>query len=319
MSNQEKFINTFYSQGMRVFLKKLGMKLTSSKLFNLGISRQSFCYSKEINENFIEKCIVVGGPCIKDCENAITIEAVYEIFNIIKTAKGLSAPGIIFIGLQEEILQYGEKQCYYYLGKNLERVIGAIANFLEYKNITIIDTRENHYNSLMREFLRKKNSLFNIREVNTIFEFGNRKYKSHNEAWIDATKRVTIAHVPLFLNAYLKNKDRKNILVVENTQQIKIIKLAQLIESTENGPYQVAHLPVPGVSGSERMYRAPYWDKVYLNENKEDLAVKQILAPKEVFEFWMKMFVDIETKTSNSQLSELVLTLNNIIYGKQKN
>lgn len=304
---------------MRVFLKKLGMKPISSKLFDLGISRQSFCHSKEINENFIKKCIVVGGPCIKDCENAITIEAVYEIFNIIKTAKGLNAPGIIFIGLQEEIIQYGEKQFYNYLRKNLERVIGAIADFLEYKNITTIDTRENHYNSLMGKFLRKKNSFFNIRKVNTIFEFGNRKYKSHNKAWIDATKRVIIAHMPSFLNAYLKNKDRKNILAVENTQQIKIIKLAQLIESTENGPYQVAHLPVPGVSGSERMYRAPYWDKIYLDEDKEDLAVKQKLAPKEVFEFWMKMFVDLKTKTSNPQLSELVLTLSNIIYGKQKN
>jgi len=316
MSDQEKFINIFYNRGMHGFLKKYGLRLTPQEFFSVGIHPKSFCYSMEIKEDFLKKCIVVGGPCIKDCENAITIEAVYEIFIIIRTAKLLNTKGVIFIGLQEEILQYGKKQSYNYLRKNIDRVIKALSNFLAYNDITIIDTREQSYNSLMKKFIEKTNNFLNIKKINTIFEFGNRKYKAHNQSWINATKRIVIAHVPSFLYAYLGNKNNKKILAVENTQQIKIIKLAQLIESSENGPYQVNHLPVPGVSGSERMYRSPHWNKVYLNEMPDELLIKQLLAPKEVFDFWMEMFEELKLDNAPAHLYELMSTLNNIIYEK---
>lgn len=312
----EKFINVFYDQGLRGFLKKYEMKLIPANFFNPGINSMSFYYSKELDKSFLENCIVVGGPCIKDCENSITIEAICEVFNIIKTAKELKTRGIIFIGLREEIVQYGEKKCYNHLKENLGKVIDALSNFLEYNEITIIDTREQSYDLLMEEFLKKTNVFFNIKKINTIFEFGNRKYKAHNKPWIDATKRVVIAHLPSFLNAYLKNKENKNILAVENTQQIKIIRLARQIEATKNGPYQIAHLPVPSVSGSERMYRAPHWDKVYLNEAHNELIGKQLLAPKDVYDFWMDMFSELGLKESNMNLYKLVSILNEIIYEK---
>jgi len=316
MSSQEKFINIFYNRGMREFLKEYRLKLMPQEFFSAGIHPKSFCCSSEIKEGFLKKCIVVGGPCIKDCENAITIEVVYEIFNVIKTAKALNTKSIIFVGLYEEILQYGEKQCYNFIKKNVDRVIKALSDFLEYNDIVVIDTREQFYNYLMEEFLEKTSNFFNIKKINTIFEFGNRKYKAYNKSWIDATKRVVIAHVPSFLSTYLRNKENKNILAVENTQQIKVIKLAQLIESSENGPYQVAYLPVPSVSGSERMYRAPYWDKIYLNEMRDELLTKQLLAPKEVFNFWMEMFVELMPKEPRTQLPELISTLSKVIYDK---
>jgi len=242
MSKHEVFINSFYIHGLRTFLKKYEMKLIPLEFYNIGIISQSFYCSQKINSNFLKECIVVGGPCIKDCENSITIEAIYDVFNIIKTAKLLRTKGIVFLGLHEEIIQYGEKKYYNQLRENLGRTIDAISNFLEYKDIIVIDTREQSYNLLMEEFLKKKNKFLNIRKINTIFEFGNRKYKAHNKAWVDATKRVVIAHLPSFLNAYLKNNRNKNILAVENVQQIKIIRLAQQIEATRNGLYQVVHV-----------------------------------------------------------------------------
>jgi len=314
--DKEKFINILYNQGLLVFLKKYRMKSVPANFFNSEISPMSLCYSKGLNKSFLENCIVVGGPCIKDCENSITIEAIYDVFNIVKTAKALKTKGIIFLGLREEIIQYGEKKCYNQLRENLGKAIDAISGFLKYNDIAVIDTREQSYNLLMEEFLKKKNDFFNIKKINTIFEFGNRKYKAHNEAWIDATKRVVIAHLPSFLNIYLKNNENKNILAVENAQQIKIIKLAQQIEATKNGPYQIVHLPVPSVSGTERMYRAPYWDKVYLDETHNELMVKQLLAPKNVYDFWINMFSGLGLKRSNTNLYDLVSILNEIIYEK---
>lgn len=316
MNKHEIFINSFYIRGLHTFLKKYEMKLIPLEFYNIGIISQSFCCSQKINSNFLKECIVVGGPCIKDCENSITIEAIYDVFNIIKTAKSLRTRGIIFLGLREEVIQYGEKKYYNQLRKKFGEAIDAISNFLEYKNIIVIDTREQSYNLLMEEFLKKKNNSFNIKKINTIFEFSNRKYKTHNKAWVDATKRVVIAHLPSFLNAYLKNNRNKNILAVENVQQIKIIRLAQQTEATRSGLYQVAHLPVPSVSGAERMYRAPYWDKVYLNEMRSELLVKQLLAPKHVCDFWMNMFPELVSKRLNMDLHDLVSTLNKIIYEK---
>lgn len=316
--DKEKFINILYNQGLLEFLKKYGMKSVPVNFFNSEISPMSLCYSKELNKTFLENCIVVGGPCIKDCENSITIEAIYDVFNIVKTAKALKTKGIIFIGLREEIIQYGEKKCYNQLRENLGKAIDAISGFLKYNDIAVIDTREQSYNLLMEEFLKKKNDFFNIKKVNNIFEFGTRKYKTHNEAWIDATKRVVIAHLPSFLNIYLKNSENKNILAVENAQQIKIIRLTQQIEGIKNGPYQIVHLPIPSVSGAERMYRAPYWDKVYLDETSNELMVKQLLAPKNVYDFWMNMFSDFGLKRLNMNLYDLVSILNEIIYEKRK-
>lgn len=312
----EKFINMFYSRGLREFLRKYEMKLIPADFFSSEINSISFCYSRGIDKSFLENCVVVGGPCIKDCESSITIEAIHDIFNIIKTAKALKTKGIIFLGLREEVIQYGEKECYNQLREPLGKAINAISSFLKYSNITIIDTREQSYNILMGEFLKKKNDFFNIKKVNTIFEFGNRKYKAHNEAWVEATKRVVIAHLPSFLSAYLKNNENKNILAVENTQQIKIMRLAQQIEATKKGPYQVVHLPVPSVSGSERMYRAPYWDKIYLDETHNELMNKQLLAPKEVIDFWMDMFSELKLKRFDMKLCKVISTLNEIIYEK---
>lgn len=316
--DKEKFINILYNQGLLVFLKKYRMKSVPANFFNSEISQMSLCCSKELKKSFLENCIVVGGPCIKDCENSITIEAIYDVFNIIKTAKSLRARGIIFLGLHEEVIQYGEKKHYNQLRKNLDKAIDAMSSFLEYNNIIVIDTREQSYNLLIERFLKKKNNFFNIRKLNTIFEFSNRKYKTHNKAWIDATKRVVIAHLPSFLNAYLKNNRNKSILAVENVQQIKIIRLAQEIEVMKNGLYQLVYLPVPSVSGAERMYRAPYWDKVYLNETRSELLVKQLLAPKNVCDFWMNMFPEIVSKRLNMDLHDLVSMLNKIIYEKWK-
>lgn len=318
MLDKEKLINTFYAQGARTFLKRYGMKLIPPEFSELGISFQSFCCSKEIDLDFFKKCIVVGGPCIKDCENLITIEAVYEIFNIIKVAKALNTEGVIFIGLYEEILQYGKKQCFDYLKKNIDHIVNSLSSFLEYKNITVIDTRDLSYNLLIKEFLDRKDNSLNIRKINTIFEFGNRKYKAHKKEWLDATKRVVIAHMASFINKYLKEETKKNILVIENIQQMKVVKLAEILDRSGNGPYQITHFSVPSVSGAERMYRAPYWDKIYLDDDFENLMLKQSLAPKEVFEFWMSMFVGLNSGISNQQLPELVSLLNNIIYGKQK-
>ena len=318
MFDKEKLINTFYVQGARAFLKKYGMKLIPPEFLELGIGSQSFCCSQKIDSDFLKKCIVVGGPCIKDCENSVTIEAVYEIFNIIKVAKALDTGGVIFIGLYEEILQYGKKQYYDYLKKNIDHIVSSLSNFLEYKNIIVIDTRDLSYNLLMKEFLDQKDIFLNIKKINTIFEFGNRKYKAHKKEWIDATKRVVIAHMASFINKYLKKETKKNILVIENIQQIKAVKLAEIIDHSGNGPYQVAHFSVPSVSGAERMYRAPHWDKIYLDNDPENLMLKQLLAPKEVFEFWMNMFVELKPGISNQQLPKLVSLLNDIIYGKQK-
>lgn len=311
---KEKFINITYNQGMNAFLSEYGMKLLPTEFSNLKVDPKLFCCSKELRYDFLQKCIVVGGPCIKDCENAVTIGAIYEIFNIIKTAKTLNTKAVIFIGLYEEAIKNGGKQSYDLLKNNLDNIVNAFSVFFEYKNITVIDTREKFYNSLMKEYLTKTNNFFNVEKLNAIFELGKHKYKAHDDFWIIVTKRVAIAHTPSFLNAYLGNKNNENILVVENTQQIKIVKLAKKIDSSKNGPYQLAYLPVPAVSGSERMYRAPYWDKIYLNEPRNKLDIKQLLAPEEVFNFWMEMFIELKNKKSYTHLYQLISTLNFIIY-----
>lgn len=322
--NAELYINRFYEKSLSTFISEYELTLLDdhSKLHELNYPHletgMAFCCSKNIKRDFLENCIVVGGPCVKDCINSITIEAIYEIINVILMARALNSNGIIFLGLEEEIIQYGKGHALKKLFIRLKNIINSLIQYFSYNNILTIDTSEKNYNCLMAKKLIELNKYFHSRELNTIFEFGYRPYKEHNPKWIEATKRVIIAHTPHYLKEYLNLKYVPNILAVENVQQIKIIKKAFFIEkkafkSEIKGPLQIVHLPVPGISGANRLYRAPVWDKVFIDDSRKDLNYKQALAPEEVKTFWKYMFTEEIYDKEGFDLFNLISTLRNIL------
>ncbi|MFA6268532.1 MAG: hypothetical protein WCW13_05365 [archaeon] len=268
------FLREWYWEGKNKINKRYNLSsinLAPTQLKALLKERSFLGISTDFPKQISKNGVVIGGPCITDSKENITIESVNDITNIILVAKALNLPALIYLSIKEEEIRSNKE----WIGvkDHFEKLINQISEMLEYKNIKLIDTSEKEVNSLIENFLDSINSQVTKDELNKLYYIGNndhrlkQPYKSTDELKISIHKRFLVTYLPEFISK-LTNITNPDVFVVENIQQVKAILRAKNISKTGR-LFHLAYLPTPNLTGKMRMYSSTADFKVFLDQKDQ--------------------------------------------------
>jgi len=272
------FLREWYWEGKDKILQRysLGDINNKSKLNNLLKKRNFLGVSKLFSEiSDFKNRVVIGGPCITDSKENITIESLNDIINIILVAKELKSLAIIYLSIKEEEIRNGgswEKT-----KKQFEELILEISNLLDYKNILIFDTSVVENNILIKYFVGKIKFDVTDEELDKLYYIGNNDHRlkessgTIDETKINLHKRFLVTYLPDFISEVTGLED-PSVFVVENIQQVKAIITARKISKNKK-LFHLAYLPTPSVDGKARMYSSSNEQKLFLREKDYVLKI----------------------------------------------
>jgi hypothetical protein len=267
--------------------------------------------STDIRQFDLKKYTILGGPCINDCKENITLEAVYEISNTLLLAKKLNSRAVIYIQDGEEALLEPDVE-WKPISTRVHKLVSKLAKIYDYKNFIIVKTLKPENKSIidLNSTLSNNFSDFDFLKMYAIkYPVGQPKndFTEFEKGIIAMNKRTFSLYFPNVVKEFLGEKFACPILAAENLQQLKIIKLARIVCNMngqfETEPHQVVHFPFPSLSGDMRMYRSE--DKFYLTSDSSKIKDKNVLS------FWSNAFPEqlTEKKEGKQAIENLLETL----------
>ena len=199
--------------------------------------------------------VIIGGPCID--HNILTLETAYDISNILLLSKDLNVPSIVYISdieyqLAGNKLREGFISRLKILVEELSKEIGIKTNIILTSSL-LPDQMDKLDAALYENKIDKQ-------ELIRLYNFKEReKPPKLNVSLLMLIRKITIyTYLPSTVSKILGIKDPK-VLVTENLQQIKAIKIADRIEGNID---VLLTLPFPSTGDKNRMYRATLNHKI---------------------------------------------------------
>jgi len=90
------------------------------------------------------------------------------------------------------------------------------------------------------------------------------------------------------------------------------------MENYTNGPHQLIHLPFPGISGDNRMYRSLPQSKIYLSDDKSRILKLLKDAPKNVLEYYLQVWppeLKVKEMKNMKDFASFIENLNELVGG----
>lgn len=252
--------------------------------------------SKNVNDRLtkLDNLTVVGGPCICYCGANIDKVSLQEIIDIIYpmfVAKKLNKPCIIYLQVHEAFMQqiaiFGEKTLYSEwenVRLSLERMIKRLGNRIGFpdEKLYIISTDiENIKKELDLQCDKlKARKAIGVDKLDGLYSINGKSEHPKNSSLKDVFYEVYERNLAVYLPEFVSRAvgwNVENILVVENSTQLKAIRMAETISEqymgARHGIYIASFLSTPGISGQE-MSQSFSKDKLFINEG--DLNVKSL-------------------------------------------
>ncbi len=284
------FLREWYWEGSAKINERYGLdsiKKTELDLETLK-QRQFIGVTKGIPKKFSKNTIVIGGPCITDNFDSITIESINDLTNLILLAKEIKVPAFIYLSIKEEELRSGKS--WSETKKVFEKIISDISKSLDYEEIQIIDTSEKRVNMLIEKYVKNIEKKVTQQELDTLYYIGNNDHRAKeaflklDKTKVNLHKRFLVTYLPDFLEELTQIKN-PTILVVENIQQVKAVQTARRISKNKR-LFHLAYLPTPNLFGKKRMYSSVAKEKVFITpKNILNLAFSKACKESKSFYF----------------------------------
>jgi len=205
-----------------------------------------------------DKFVVIGGPCIGDCNPYPTLEALIEIIYVTESARALRVPGIVFAGVEEELLKGTDGWAE--VARQLRSLTKRISDLAD-STVTFVDTshepvREEISNALAN-FTTSVDSFRNLYRIGK-----NQSGLPEPSTRLLAHQRTVMTYLPSVCSGIL-GKTVSSVLACENIEQIKAIRLASSFANGAVG--QLVHLPCPSINGKRHMYWGDKREKLFIS------------------------------------------------------
>jgi|GEM_PF-4497256 len=315
-SIQDFFLEKWYWMTGESLKKKYGLidmneALPKSVQLNGKLPNHLFIGATEkIGFSALKQATLIGGPCIMDCFEDFTLESIIDMCMILKTAKTLNIPALVFVGTDEE--QFRTNTDWRAVGTRFEKACQQIGKKLEYPHFRVIRSDQAKIKKASKYFMNSIRSFSSIQEMADLYRIGKWTAKKEigntgdiKSVTAEVHRRVLATYLPSFVQKITDTKKTPFVIAVENIQQVNAVRKAREISAKmntfSNGPFQLAYLPVPNLDGTSRMYRSIPSGKIFLSENPLHLekALKKIPSP--VFEYystvWPTEFLNEPIKT----------------------
>lgn len=204
-------------------------------------------------------CIVVGGPCMADALAFPTVEALVDVASAVLLARALDAPCLLYVGDREQAMEAHEEKRWLDCGARFVPWIAAVAAALGGGPPTVVRTSSPaHERALASDDLSRGAT---DDELTLAFALGDTWTPASTPQSRAITRRVLAAHLPSVAARHVDRGAASTVVVAENLQQSGLRRAAARLAAPARVEH-VAHLPVPGLSASARMYRSTPWDRV---------------------------------------------------------
>ncbi len=245
------------------------------------------------------KTIIIGGPCITDCSESITLESINDLLNIITVAKEYDLPAIIYLSTKEEELR--SKKDFSSTTKKFIDLIERLSKKENYSKIKIIITSDKKINDLIEKYSKKIDSKITGKELNDLYKIGNTPQTNSEPIdiqKIEIHKRFLVTYLPEFVEEISGIKN-PIVFAIENIQQAKAILTARnLTRRQAHGPFHIAFIPTPDTSGKYRMYSSVKESKIYVDKPNNEIINN---ASDESIDFYYSSFINQENNEKDKR------------------
>lgn len=208
-------------------------------------------------------CIVVGGPCMGDALAFPTVEALVDVASAVLLARALDAPCLLYVGDREQAMEAQDEKRWLECGARFVPWIEAVAAALGGAAPAIVRTSSaSHENALAADTLAAGAT---DHELTMAFALGDTWTPASTPRSRAIARRVLAAHLPSVAASHVGRGASTTVVVAENLQQAGLRRAAARLAAPARVEH-VAHVPVPGLSASARMYRSTPWDRVPASE-----------------------------------------------------
>jgi hypothetical protein len=314
------FINRWYGSNTNEFISNNNLLYSSDanleklKGYNNLSNGILFSATNNFHDDVLNQdSVVIGGPCLSDCYDSITLEAALEIMNVVEISKILKAEGIIFLGDNEEMLQHPEKD-WKSITDNIEKYIKKACDFKEYHEIKIIRTSSEDIQKNIASFRRYVNNIPNT-TLNNLYRFKNcfNDVSKRNDNYYKSCRNTITTYLPPFVETITSKS--QNVIVSENSHQINAVSCAISImkkfTNSNHGPYHLVHLPVPDIKSNRRMHRSSINKKIFLDDNDKSLQHKLNIANEKSLNYWISA-IPTEISSENNNMFDCIRFLRNL-------
>lgn len=287
--------------------------------YEIGTEFESDIYLGKFLRDSICAEIVLGGPCLRNDLEGITLNTFYQIFMPIKVASILNKLCGIYLGFKEEIIYTPEKENEFNeLKKKIKKAILRISSDFKVKS-NIIDTSELKIDKLVEQCKNLEGVELSRTESEDIYSFfkNQNKTKFHKPERILINERVITCHG----NEFMRRITGKNkFLIVEDFEQIKAylyLRNRNKVKNKDNHQYIsdfLAFLPLPSTCLSTTMFKSKKEEKIFLSrtiEDYRDLWVKMNPLSKKVYSELLRL-VGIPKNQFNNNIDNFVAGMKHI-------
>lgn len=271
--------------------------------------------SKNINTDILnsDDLVVVGGPCICYCESnydKISFQDYIDIIYPMTVAKRINKPCIIYLQIHEAFLQElaitGKRSLYSDWNKLrslLEKRIRLLGNKigLDDKQLFIISTdieKIKKQLDLLCDDLNN-NNVINQDILDGMYSINCESNHPHNSPLKDIFYNVYERNIAVYFIDFIKNSvdlDFSKMLIVENSTQLKAIRLAEIISKQYNEAndyfYIACYMSTPGIKGHE-MSQSFDRDKILLCDCKDAFDKKLCRANDNIIWYYRKCLSNV--------------------------
>jgi lysophospholipase L1-like esterase len=209
---------------------------------------------------------IVGAPCIRNDIREISLNTFYQIFLPLKMASVHKIPAVIFLGIQEEILQKPNlTKKYQTLSQKLSFAIQNMANELKIVDLKIIDTSLVENNSIIRQATRELNIKLSAKESSNLYNLSIKPRQNyvHPPLRVASNQRMVTCNTAYAISKLLK--ENFSFLIVEDIEQYKCTQFARKFDHLEP-PNFLAFLPLPNIYGTKTMFKSERGERLLIGK-----------------------------------------------------
>ena len=239
---------------------------------------------------------IVGAPCIRNDIQDISLNTFYQIFLPLKLSSLYKIPAIIFLGIQEEILQKPKLiKEYQRLSQKLSLSIKNMADELKIVDCKIIDTSLPENDATIMKITKELNVNLRVDESSNLYNLSikPRQNYTHPPLRIAVNKRIVTCNTTYAIRK-LSKKDY-SFLIVEDIEQYKCTRFASKLDRLKP-PNFLAFLPLPNIYGTKTMFKSEKDERLLLMQQNDYYAKLFKKIKPEILTVYAKLFSIVENQ-----------------------
>jgi amino acid adenylation domain-containing protein len=255
--------------------------------------------------------VICGGPCIENDLAGISMNTFLQILIPLRVASEYNCPAAVYIPVMEEMLRHPHAAtAFLQLGTRIERAVRRLAAAFSVE-VVMLNTANDRVNSIIHSVRANLPVRLSPRQSRNLYgdcadscdaNLESRRIRHVYERFVACHTATALSQMT----------GRKQILIVEDTEQTNAVTIASLFEDNEQVDL-LGFIPCPGLHAPGPMFRSKPESRLLLNRPGVNLQGRLASAPQIVGQYF-ELASELQPPGCSSGIDALLTYAQSVLY-----